>query len=334
MTTKTKVVFFIIVGFVVFLIAGIFTVEALTGYTLPTRGGVEVDIEIAVAPSLEPWVREAATTFNAGNPQITVKVIPLSLTDIDRRLSPIGTQSGPDAWIAEAGFVRGMFTPLPYDEQGQSVAQTRLVWLAVSDRGSLANTLDWDVAHTAATDAAAWQSLSGGDTRFDAAIPSPRNSVEGLAVYISAVADFLDQADLTNAPVSSQEFIIWMDDILLAVPQSQIAPDEQLLRTPPPVDVGILLESHLSGLPIANFTQHSPQYNVILNYPYLIRRDPNLEDAEARQTAAQRFRDFLLAGAQQQQLAQLGFAPAGGTGLGTGVQIDGPTANTLWNRVK
>ncbi len=324
MTTTAKVVFFIIVGLAVVLVAGVLVAEKVGGYTLPTRGGVQVDIEVAAPTSLERWVQAAAGEFNNRNPQITVQVVSFKGFEADQRLSPTGGEALPDAWIAEADFVREMARGIPYDEQGTSVARTRLIWLAMKERGDLEGRLDWETVHD----------LSGSDFQFAPAIPSPSNSVEGLAAYISAWADFKDQVDLGNSTVPDESFLKWMAEILEAVPERTRSPVDQLAREPVPVDVGLVLESDLGQLDMNKFIRQAPRYNVIFNYPYVIRREAFLEDAAAREKAAETFRDFLLSAEQQQKLAQFGFAPADDTSLGEAVQIDGGTATALWNRVK
>jgi hypothetical protein len=324
MTTTTKVVFFIIVGLAVVLVASVLAAEKVGGYTLPTRGGVQVDIEVAAPPSLERWVREAVDEFNNRNSQITVHMVPLKGFEAEQKLSPLGGGALPDAWIVEADFVREMARGISYDEQGTSVAQTQLTWLAVKERGDLEGRLDWQTVHD----------LSSSDPQFAVAIPSPSNSVEGLAAYISAWADFRGQVDLRNSTVTDQQFLDWMDEILEAVPERTRSPVDQLARPPVSVDVGLVLESDLGQLDMDKFIRQAPQYNIIFNYPYVIRRDSFLEDAAAREKAAETFRDFLLSPEQQQKLDQFGFAPADDTSLGESVQIDGGTATALWNRVK
>ena len=334
MTTRTKGVFFIITGLAFFLVAGVLIFENVFGYTLPTRGGVSVDIRVAVAPELERWVSDAAVEFNNRNPQITVEVLSLKGLDADQKLNVTDPNSLIEAWIAEADFIRSMAGHIPYDEGGGSVAQTRLVWLAVNTHTGLQGILDWDAVHDAAIDSAKWQSLSSGDFQFDAALPAPGNSVEGLAAYISAAANYQQQFDLRDASVTDPQFLDWMNDILEAVPERNRAPLDQLARPPVSVDVGILLESKLNQLDLNQFIQQTPGYNVIFTYPYLIRRDANVENAADREKVAQQFNDFLLSAAQQQKLGQFGFAQANDTSLGQSVQIDGNTAGTLWRRVQ
>jgi hypothetical protein len=64
----------------------------------------------------------------------------------------------------------------------------------------------------------------------------------------------------------------------------------------------------------------------------LIRRGSPLEDAAEREQTAEQFRAYLLSQAQQQKLANYGFAQAGDITLGTGIQVDGDTAQRIQSR--
>ena len=333
MTVKTKIVFIIIMGLAVVIVAGILAVENFAGYALPSRGGFAANIQVAVAPSLEVWVREAADQFNDQHSQIVVRVVSLRGLDAEQRLSRRDEADLIDAWVAEADFIREMADNIPFDQTGPSVAVTRLTWLAKNDYAGLSGQLDWPTVHAAAVDTTHWQRLSGSDQFMRAALPSPSNSVEGLAAYISAAASFQSQADLRQATVTDQPFLDWMDEVFVAVNERNRAPLDQFIRPPVSVDLGMLLENELQELNMGQFIQQPPQYNVIFDYPYLIRRDEGVENAANRVNAAEQFRQFLLSGPQQARLAEFGFAQAG-TDFAGGVQIDGDTAETLWNRVK
>jgi hypothetical protein len=330
MTTRTKIIFFFIVSLAAALVAGLLSLENVGAVSVPTRGTVPVTIRVAVAPPLAPWVRAAAQEFGNQNPRLTVQIAVLEGLDADRSLGP--TQPNlPDAWIAEASFVRGMAERIPYDAQGQSVAQTRLVWLAVNSRDGLNGNLDWETVHEAAVDPELWRE-STGDNQFDLALPSPSNSVEGVAAFLSATADYHDQADLSSINVTDQGFVAWMEDILETVPQQGGSALTQLTSRPVAVDVGMLVESDLDEVDLNRFIQQSPAYNVIFDYPYLIRRGSPLEDAAEREQTAEQFRAYLLSQNQQQKLANYGFAQAGDITLGTGIQVNGDTAQRIQSR--
>lgn len=310
MTLKTKIFFLIIVGLAGATVIAMLSLEKTQVYTLPTRGGVSVDITVAVAPQLEDWARAAATDFNGRNSQISVQVIALKGLDAVQALDLSKQDSLPDAWIAEADFVRQMARNVPYDTQGTSLAQDSLLWLAIAQRSGLNSLLDWNTVHTAAADAAQWQTLGMGDARFDAALPSPANSIEGVAAYLSAAASYYQQPNLSADMVGDANFLRWMDDILLTVPEKTVSPLNQLTRTPPSVDVGIVLQSRLTQINASQFIQQVPAYNVLLNFPYLIRRGGTTKDAADREIAAQTFLEFLSSAEVQNQLHAYGLQPA------------------------
>lgn len=309
MTTRTKIVFLFIVGLAGAVIAIVLALESFKVYTLPTRGGVNVDIKVAVAPPLEAWAREAATQFS--NNQVTVEVVALKGLDA----APALKQNNFDAWIAEADFVRQMARDIPFEETGPSVAQTGLVWVEVIGRNKLTGPAGWGTVHDAAVN----------NPQFHAALPSPSNSVEGLAAYLSAAAF---HAQTNPGP----DFAAWMDDILIAVPEKTLAPLNQLVRTPPSVDVGLILESELGKLDATQFVPQFLTYNVLFNFPYLIRQGGTPADdtqAADREKAAAQFRDFLLSAEQQNRLAEYSLARSGAPAAGQSVPVDGAAAERL-----
>ncbi len=329
MTLKTKIFFFIIVGIAVAVVAATLLLEKEQVYTLPTRGGVSTDLRIAVSPALESWARDAASDFNQHNSQISVEIITLKGLDATQQLDLSKEVSLPDAWIADADFVRQMARGIPYDETGTSVAQDGLVWLAVAQRTGLQGKLNWVTVYTAAVDAAQWQSLGGGDARFDAALPSPKNSVAGLAAFLSAAASYHQQPALNASMVTDTGFLRWVDEILNAVPDKNGSPLNQLTRTPPSVDVGIILQSQLPDVNRNQFMEQAPQYPVVFDFPYLIRRGSTAKGAADREKAAAIFRDFLLSADQQNRLPQYGLQSASAFPPANAVEVDGATAERL-----
>lgn len=321
MTTKTKVFFFIIVGIAGLIVGTIVLLEKMQIFTLPTRGGVNVSLKVAVAPALELWAREASVDFNARNSQITVQVVSLKGLDAARQLDLGKGANLPDAWIAEADFVRQMARSVPYDAAGQSVAKTGLVWLGVTGRPASLPNPDWQTVHAASVE----------NYQFRSAIPSPKNSVEGVAAYLSAMASFYNRAALTDTDLNG-DFLAWMEEILVAVPNKTGDPVNQLTSTPPSVDAGLVLESDLSQVDLSRFVQQPPAYNVVFNFPYLIRRGANDNLAADREQAAETFRDFLLSAEQQNRLAADGFMPAYAQPAGQIVQFSGSVAERLRNQ--
>lgn len=318
MTTTTKVVFFVIVTVAGLIVGTIVLLEKMQIFTLPTRGGVNVSIEVAVTPALELWAREASVDFNARNSQIKVNVVSLKGLYASQQLDLGKGAALPDAWIAEADFVRQMAHGVPYDSAGESVAKTGLIWLGVTGRPTSLAYPDWQTVHAASVE----------NYQFRVAIPSPKNSVEGLAAYLSAAASFYNRPTLSVNDLN-RDFFAWMEEILVAVPNKTGDPLNQLTSTPPSVDAGIVLENDLSQVDLSRFVQQSPGYNVVFNFPYLIRRGASDAQAADREKAAEIFRDFLLSAEQQNRLAVDGFMPAYAQPAGQIIQFDSAVAERL-----
>lgn len=329
MTTKTKIFFFVIVGLAGLAVAAILLLEKEQVYTLPTRGGVSIDLTVAVAPELERWARDAANDFNTRNSQIAVQIVALKGIDASQQLDLSRADALPAVWIAEADFVRQMARGVPYDDTGASVAQDGLIWLAVAQRTGLQGNLDWETVHTAAVDAAQWQVFGAGDARFDAALPSPKNSVAGLAAFLSAAASYHHQPALSPDMVADSGFLRWVNEILDAVPDKNGSPLNQLTRKPPSVDVGMILQSQLTDVNRSQFIEQVPQYPVVFTFPYLIRRGDADPRAADREKAAEIFRDFLLSADWQNRLPSYGLQSAGAFPPANAVVVDGTTAERL-----
>lgn len=317
MTTRTKIIFVVIIGLAAACIAAILTTESLNVYTLPTRGGVTVDITVAVAPPLQTWAEQAAQEFS--NNQITVKITSLKGTAATNRLSASQGDNLPDAWIAEATFVREMADAIPYTTESESVAKTGLVWVIMGGQIDFTTNPDW----------ATIRQVSKDNVQFRIALPSPGNTVEGIASYASLAAAISQQTTLPDGSVINAEFRKWLNDILLAVPDKQASPLNQLKLQPPKVDIGLILESDIPQLNGRAFTTQIPPYNVEFNFPYFLRERSTAPDALERRQVAEQFRDFLLTQAQQEKLQTYGLRVASATIEGQLVQIDGNIARQI-----
>jgi hypothetical protein len=290
------------------------------GVYLPTSAGIQATITVAAPPALEEWVREAAADFDGQNTLIQVTVVPLRGADAGRHLNA-GVTTLPDVWIAEADFVRTAVGGVPYESSGPSVAQDSLAWVAVKAQRDAVGSLSWLDVATAAQN----------DVQFRIAVP-PVGSVEGMAACMSAAAEYHQQANLTANMVNDVAFRRWLGELLTAAPNRSRSPRDQLGSRPPEVDVGLILGSDWYYLPQESFFYQQPHYNVVLNYPYLVRsnwQELPEDEANARRIAAEKFSDFLLGGGPQGKLQNYGFERANVQPSGAIVSVDGPAIRAL-----
>ena len=141
----------------------------------------------------------------------------------------------------------------------------------------------------------------------------PANSVEGMAACWTAAAEYQRSANITAAQISDPAFRKWLEALLLAAPDRNRSPRDQLSTRPPQADAGLILNSDWNELAQDAFLSQAPSYNVAFDYPYYIRSNwQNLqaEEASAHRAAAEKFRAFLLGSGPQSELASYGLEKA------------------------
>ena len=320
MTTQSKITSIAILGLAILSVAILYFLEITNTYALPTRGGIQATIQVAVPASLVDWVEQAAEEFSDRHGQIDVKVVPLESGEAEDHLGTSANNLS-DVWIAEADFVRANAGSIPFDQHGMSVAHDSLLWVAPSRESNAANNLNWQVVHDSAVN----------DLQYRVAIPAA-GGTDSLAACMSAAATFHQQANVGRGMVNDAAFQAWLEDLLEAVPNRNRNPRDLLGSRPPQADVGLLRKSEWQSLNHENFVHSPPVYDVAFNYPYLIRtRWPKLSesDANAHRLAAERFRDFLLDPTQQNRLRDFGLESAGVTQANKFVQIEQSALSNL-----
>jgi hypothetical protein len=286
---------------------------------LPTRAGMPVTLAVAAPAALEDWVRASAGEFTRQNTLIQIEVTAVRGSDANRRLNSITSQ--PDAWIAEADFVRIAAGGLPYETQGKPVAQGSFVWVAVKGHSELAGQLSWNSVSQSA----------GSNPQFRIAMP-PVDSIEGMAACWSAAAEYHHLNQVTADQINDRAFRTWLSALLQAAPDRNRSPLDQLATRPPQAEVGLILASDWGHLPQDGFIDQPPANNVAFNYPYYIRtvwQDMQPDEAAARQEAAGKFRDYLLSAAPQNRLSAYGLKPASAQLTGQLPPLDEPAIRAL-----
>lgn len=267
---------------------------------LPTRAGAPVTLSVAVPAALEEWARASAVEFTKKNPLIQVDVTQLRGIDANRRLNTLADR--PDAWIAEADFVRQVAGDIPYEDKGQTIAQDSFLWVVVKGQKDLTGQINWTTIAQAA----------GTNSQFRIALP-PANSIEGMGACWSAAAEFHHQGAVSEALISDPAFRSWLDKAVQAAPDRNRAALEQLATRPPQVDAGLIYSRDFRQLTQDLFVHQALDYSVAYNFPYFIRsnwEDVQADEAGAKQAAAASFRNFLRSSGPQGKLATYGLQAA------------------------
>ncbi len=318
---QNKALFFGIIGLAVLIVAVLIAARFFLAdqIELPTLTE-KVSIRVVVAPSIEPWARQAASAFNQKNPNTQVEIVRAEglIPDTQFRADP---QNPPAAWLAEATFMvelarnRGLSF-----QDAQSVACSGLTWGAFKTKQDEFNQkyggLNWDGLHAKAVSP---------EDGLNFVIASPGNSAEGLAALISATAATLKKDSLLGSDVSQAD--TWLTELFEINAKTPATPADNFATMRVSAgDAGLLTlaswrRTRLTENP--DFTTSPAQPPVNLDYPLAIFT----QASPAAQQAATTFRAFLLDAGQQNSLNTAFLDPAGAAS--SGVQADGDAVQRL-----
>ena len=267
---------------------------------IPTQASAPVTLSVAVPAALEGWVKARSVEFMAQNQFVQIEVSQLNGREADRKLNTLTGQT--DVWIAESDFARAAAGGIPYEKQGPSVAQDTFLWVAVKSQSQLENNLNWKSIAQAVKE----------NPSFMIAMP-PANSIEGMAACWIASAEYYGTETPNTAQINDAAFRNWLKALLVAAPDRNRSPRDQLATRPPQAHAGLILQSDWSQLAQPSFNSQPPSHNVAFNYPYYVRNAwQNLQPEEiaAHEDAAAKFRAYLLSTSAQNALAAEGLQAA------------------------
>jgi hypothetical protein len=322
---QNKTAFFVIIGLAIAAVIGMVLAQPLLAGLLNSSVGLQqTSISVVTAPSIQPWVDQAAKEFNRTNSNIQVQIVTAKALIPETQFIGNSPESLPAAWLAEDTFVLGMNTNLQFGDS-RSVASTALNWGAFNNRQQELTQkygqLNWEALHKAAIEP---------NSSLKVLIASPQHNGEGLAALAAAVAGHLNKQTLSGADVNSAE--VWLTETFKESARGSLTlskPAEALFTRGASVgDVGVLTQASwrsagLSSRPDFAITPMQPV--VALDYPFAIRTDSALSTKQ--RAAAVAFRDFLLSQTQQNALANFYFDRAGANP--NRVQVDGAAALAL-----
>ncbi len=326
---QNKTLFFAIITVAILVVIGMFGVVFFLADSLSLPAVQEkIAIRVVAAPSIKPWLDQAAEAFNQSNADIQVEVIEASSLIPETEFQTGSSQEEPPAaWLAEATFVVEMAgsRDLQFDNL-QSVANSSLAWGAFNNRREAFNqkygSLNWIAIHQNAVEP---------DSALKLVIASPANSAEGLAALGSAAAAHLDLLTLSRTEVRQAE--PWLNETFKESARGSLTlgpqPAEAFATRGASVGEAGLVSlaswrrAGLQNRPDFTITPAEPDVN--LDYPFAIWTGSRITP-EAQQAAAA-FRDFLLSESQQNLLADHFFERA--EAAVPGVKINGEAGLTL-----
>jgi len=338
---RNQIVFFLIIGGAVLIIAAGLALQALSGggsnpQNTPVSPSNKDPLPISVAVSTigEPWISAAVAAYNQNNPQINGRAVTVNLVRQDSlgvwasSNTPWSAADHPTVWIPDASYEVAFANEinLRYAVYKPSLAQTPLVWGGFSSRTDVIQTAYNSVDSRSIQQAASaerWETL-GGNSRWQfvkIAFARPNRTSSGLAALLTLVGGYADTPSLSNTLMNDSALQTWLQPLINAVPNfSTLGTDPALAmatRGTSTIELALLPENqwliHYAEIsrvePVALFY---PNSTIILDLPYAIW-DEGLGEDERR--AARAFGDFLLEADQQRAAGEHGLRPTAHSNL-------------------
>ncbi len=315
----------------IFLAIFLIAAGAIIGVSMFLQNQPPIEIDIAVNPLIEPWVRQSAEAFNNGDNRLAnarrvqVNIVQV-VDDVDvwRTGSSIAwtTTNRPHGWLPMMATSL-TYANYPFEVVQPSIAKTPLIFGGYSSRVDVlteggSRPLTWaDVIRAAETEA--WAELGGQTSwRFvNLAFPLSDRTSNGLAVLFSGAAAVAD-TPLLDANNIRGDFLTTFAPVIRSVPSfNTISGNVPVFmgRGVGAADIGIAPESQwLSGL--SGLTAHEtplfsyPEYAFVFDFPFAVWDDVNLGADE--RAAVSLFGDWLMNPAQQNSLPGFGLRLASG----------------------
>jgi hypothetical protein len=339
---RTRLVFLIVVLLAVVIVAASVVVQRAGGVTPLIEQPETLEVRIVCALPVEPFVREAAKDFNAGNPKleghpIRVTVEPMDgLTALGRwdreEMEPI-----PTVWIPDSRYLVELVNATLKEKRGRDIfltggeyrarpiAISLFSWGIYSSREQVLRTeygdINWQVIHDAATAKGGWPELGGAAEwgYFKLVVPNPRKNVGGLAAMVAAAGEYYGKTDITVADVTNPQFQTWLKELMGAVTDfsslGAYSVENLALFGYSMGDGGQLLESDLLVNMAGIQTRWQdplvivyPQYVTWFDFPFTIWMGD--ETTALEKNAALQFEQYLLQPEVQRRAVAMGLRPA------------------------
>jgi hypothetical protein len=339
---RTRLIFFLVIAAAVVIVgAGLLIRSFGNQPATPVAINTPLEVRVVTALAVEPWVSEAAKSYNATSPKLEGRAIHVTIIPMDGLLALARYDSAsfdqlPTAWIPDSRYLVELANSVQKDKQGRDVFLTdgeyraRPVALSIFAWGiyqSRAGVLEkkfgevnWKTLHDAAIAKGGWPEL-GGDRQwgyFKLVVPNPRKNVGGLAAMVAAAGEYYDKPDITVADVTDPQFQEWLKELMSSVTDisgaSAYTAEDFALLGYSVGDGGQLLESDLLanmggiqtrwGDPLA---VRYPKYVTWFDFPFSVWMGP--ETTAAEKNAALEFEKYLLTKDVQTKSVNYGLRP-------------------------
>jgi hypothetical protein len=343
---RTRIIFFVIIGLAVVIIAGGLIWNQLAQQPEPIGPGPEasdatLEVQVVSALPVAEWVQEAAREFNSeqhaleGRP-IHVTVTPMDGLTAQGRYERDEMDPLPTAWIPDSRYLVELVNAAYKERLGRDVFLTDgeyrarplvislLAWGIYDSRAEVLESkygaISWHTIHDAALASGGWAELGGQPDwgYFKLAISNPRKNVSGLEAMVAAAGEYYGKTNITVSDVTNPEFQAWLGEIMSSMSDlsgGTYTVADLALFGYTTGDAGQLLESDLLINMQGIQTRWAdplrivyPEYVTWFDFPFTVWMGP--ETSALEKNAGLEFESYLLSEAVQQKALAYGLRPA------------------------
>jgi len=346
---RTRIIFFAIVALALIIVGVSFLISRIGG-SVPNPTAQPLQVRVVTALSIEPWVQDAATKFNAEKRSQDGRTIVVTVTPMDSVTALGKWDRGefnpvPTVWIPDSRYLVELVNATYSAKLGRDVfltdgeyrarplATSLFSWGIYKSRAEVLQKkfkeIDWKAIHDAAIAKGGWPELGGQSAwgYFKLIVPNPRKNAAGLLAMVAAAGEYYDKTSITTEDVTNPKFQTWLKELMGSVTDfsslSAYSVEDLALFGYSVGDGGQLLESDLLVNMGGIQTRWSdplvivyPKYLTWFDFPFTIWMGP--ETSAAEKNAALQFEKYLLSAPVQQEAVKRGLRPAN-----TEVQIGG-----------
>ncbi len=341
---RTRIIFFVIIGLAIAIIAGGLVWSQLNKEPGPIEleaSDETLEVHIVSALPVADWVQEAARQFNAEGHTLEGRPIHVTVTPMDGltakgRYERDEMDPLPTAWIPDSRYLVELVNAAYKERLGRDVFLTDgeyrarplvislLAWGIYDSRTEVLEDrfgeISWQTIHDAALAPGGWGELGGQNDWgfFKLAISNPRKNVSGLAAMVAAAGEYFGKTNITVEDVTDPEFQTWLDEIMSSMSDlsgGTYTVADLALFGYTTGDAGQLLESdmlvNMQGIQSRwadPLRLVYPEYVTWFDFPFTVWMGP--ETSALEKNAALEFEKFLLAEGVQQEAMAYGLRPA------------------------
>jgi ABC-type Fe3+ transport system substrate-binding protein len=342
---RTRIIFFVIIGLAVVIIAGGLVWNQLAKQPEPIGPEPEanqtLEVQVVSALPVAEWVQEAARQFNSeqhaleGHP-IHVTVTPMDGLTAKGRYERDEMDPLPTAWIPDSRYLVELVNAAYKERLGRDVFLTDgeyrarplvislLAWGIYDSRAQVLQTkygeISWHTIHDAALAPGGWAELGGHQDWgfFKLAISNPRKNVSGLEAMVAATGEYYGKTNISVEDVTNPEFQAWLGEIMSSMSDlsgGTYTVADLALFGYTTGDAGQLLESDLLVNMQGIQTRWAdplrivyPEYVTWFDFPFTVWMGP--ETTALEKNAALEFEKYLLSEEVQKKALAFGLRPA------------------------